>query len=124
MRVDEKIPRDEYFADSRFAAKKATTNGSYEKTRGDNQCPRNDFERHEQFALVSRHFYYFGASAIQIPERFKNLVKRGPGFRSHFEQSDIRRFLEWLEKNCNRGKQGDPCYQELPKGTKRIGSFC
>jgi hypothetical protein len=52
MRVDEKIPRDEYFADSRFAAKKATTNGSYEKTRGDNQCPRNDFERHEQFVTV------------------------------------------------------------------------
>lgn len=122
MRVDEKLTRGEYFADSRFAEKKPVKTSTYEHTRGDNERPRNDCER-KQSALVSRHFYYFGANAIDIPGEF-DLEKKGPGFRSHFDPEDIRRFVEWLEKECKYkpGKYGEPCYQEpvdKPRGSKR-----
>jgi hypothetical protein len=124
MRVDEKITRGEYFDDRRFAAKRRAANGAYERTRGDNEWPKSKFERNEQFALVSSHFYYFGAKAIDIPERFKHFEKKGPGFRSHFDQTDIHQFLRWLTKRRRLGKQGEPCYQELPKGMTKCGSSC
>jgi len=123
MQVDERLRRWDYFTDQRFAEKRPLETGTYEQTRGDNERPRNNFERREQFALVSRHFYYFGASAIDIPERFKCLEKTGPGFRK-VDPENFRPFREWLEQHYEPGKQGDPCYQELPKGAKRCKSSC
>ena len=110
MRVDKKLTRWEYFTESRFEQKKRAQTGTYKQTRGDNQDPRKDGQnafwreaprlsdrKDKQFVLVSQHFYYFGAKAIPIPEEFKRekpegfkLEKKGPGFRSHFDQEDIR----------------------------------
>ena len=123
MRVDEKMNRGDYFSDSRFAQKKPVATGSYEQTRGDNERPHGDFERLEQFALISRHFYYFGASAIDIPERFRHLEKTGPGFR-YVAPENFTPFREWLEKKFMLGKQGEPCYQELPRRAQKCKSCC
>lgn len=126
MLVDEKLTRAKYFSNSRFAQKKSVKTGTYKQTRGDNEPPRDDFEKHFQFALASRHFYYFGANAIDIPKEF-NLEKKGPGFRSHFDPADVRRFVEWLESTYPSGKHGEPCYREPvenPKGSKRCKSSC
>jgi Nucleotide modification associated domain 2 len=98
MHVDKKHTRWEYFTDRRSETKKPLQTGTYEQTRGDNECPCTDFEKHEQFVLVSWHFYYFGANALVIPARF-NLAKKGPGFRSHFDPADICQFLKWLENS-------------------------
>ena len=122
MRVDEKIERGKYFSDSRFAKKKQVKNGTYEQSRGDNQYPINDFERNEQFALISEHFYYFGAKAIVIPKKFK-LEKNPRGFH-YIHPEDFSPFLDWLKEKYKIGKQGDPCYQEPPKGAKQCKSFC
>lgn len=125
MRVDQKLTREKYFCDRRFAQRKPVKTGAYEQTRGDNLCPRNDCER-KQFSLVSWHFYYFGANAIDIPEEF-DLEKKGPGFRSHFDPEEICRFLEWLRTQSKMGKHGEPCYQEFvdkPKGSKTCKSSC
>jgi hypothetical protein len=111
MRVDEKLTRWEYFMDRRFQQKKPVKTGAYEQRRGDNVLPHGDFEKHEQFALLSRHFYYFGAKAIDIPKEF-DIEKRGPAFRSRFSTSDISRFIEWLERSYTPGKHGEPCYRE------------
>jgi len=116
MRVDEKLTREQYYKARRFAQKKPMLGGTYKQTRGDNERPRNNDER-KQFALVSRHFYYFGAKAICIP-RDLDIEKKGPGFRSRFDQAVILRCVEWLEKRLP-GKHGEPCYQELPKGSRR-----
>lgn len=122
MRVDKKLTREDYFSDSRFAQKKPvkTSTSTYEQTRGDNERPCNDFER-KQFALVSCHFFYFGANAIDIPGEF-NLEKKGPGFRSRFAPADICRFLEWLKKQPQSGKCGEPC-QKLVDNPKRSKSY-
>ena len=137
MRVDKKLTRWKYFNDSRFEQKKPSQTGTYKQTRGDNEDPRDDDKKknafwceapvlgdrkHKQFVLVSRHFFYFGAEALLIPEEFKcekpegfKLEKKGRGFRSHFDPADISRFVEWLEKQSKPGKHGEPCYKELEK---------
>lgn len=127
MHVDEKITREEYYADPRFQEKRQMRDGTYEKTRGDNLCPKDDFERLDQFALISSRFYYFGKVAIDIPEKFKNIEKKGPGFRSNITPDDFGPFLGWLEANFKPGMRGEPCYQETidnPKGCKPCKSFC
>jgi hypothetical protein len=102
---------------------------TYEQTRGDNEAPRNEFEKRNQFALVSWHFYYFGAKAIPIPRAF-DVEKRGPGFRSRFDPANIGQFLDWLKKQSKQGKHVEPCYkvqpscEELPKGNERCKSSC
>ena len=88
MRVDEKIPLTDYCR---------TMNGK-----------RIDAE-HEtieegRYALISRHFYYFGRNAIdlsKIPR--KNLAhpfeKKGPGYRCDFTDEYVQEFVKWLEGN-------------------------
>jgi hypothetical protein len=95
MRVSQKLTREEYYND-------------YSHQRIDNKRPRNSFEKNEQFALLSKHFYYFGREAIVIPANLK-LEKRGPGYRCDFDEADIERFIKWLEKRQKRGKCGEPC---------------
>lgn len=114
MRVDKKLTREEYYACSRF------------KAREDNKPPKDDFEKREQFVLISRHFYYFGANAIPIPRRFRKLEKSGPGFRSDLDPKFVRRFVEWLEKDRKPGKHGEPCqkHHDEPKGNKACKSSC
>jgi hypothetical protein len=121
MRVDEKLTREKYYADARFAKKRVG------KPLGDNEPPSGDFENHEQYALISRHFYYFGARAIDIPKQApKNLEKRGPGFRCDFAPADIGRFVEWLENRHKPGRHGEPCQRlvDEPKGSNRWKSSC
>lgn len=123
MRVDEKLTRQRYFLDRRFRNKKPRQNGTYAQKQGDNIRPRTPFERNEQLALISRHFYYFGANAIRIPKnKFRNLEKSGPRFRSDFDDAYIARFLKWLETEAGfkPGKYGDPCWKkDLEDHSKR-----
>ncbi len=121
MRVDEKLPREEYYADSRFAKKRVERS-----PQGDNEPPTDDFQKHEQFALISRHFYYFGASAIDIPSRFLQVgfEKRGPGFRSDFR--DVAGFAMWIQRRCKPGRHGEPRMKPADgsKGSRRCKSSC
>ncbi len=126
MQVDEKLTREEYYACPRFAVKRRVKAGTFQQRQGDNECPADDFQRTEQYALISRHFYYFGANAIDIPkEAPRNLEKRGPGFRYDFAPADIHRFVKWLENNCKPGRHGEPCKRpEQPKGSTVCRSCC
>jgi len=124
MRVDETLTRETYFSDHRFARKKPVKTGTYVQTRGDNEEPVTDFEKHEQFALVSRYFWYFGANAIDIPERF-HLEKNFRGFH-YVDPEHFRSFLEWLREEYKPGKHGEPCGKAADelKGNKRCRSSC
>jgi hypothetical protein len=116
MRVDEKLTREQYYTERRFARKRLGP-------QGDNEKPTSDFERRKQFSLVSRHFYYFGERAIDIPPRFRKLEKKGPAFRSDFP--DICGFVEWLEANYEPGRHGKPCKPRgKSRGTKKCKSSC
>ncbi|WP_160315785.1 hypothetical protein [Mariprofundus ferrooxydans] len=62
-------------------------------------------------ALVSKHFYYFGRNAVDIPPQFRNssLEKKGPGYRSDMTLQQIEKFISWIQKNKNTGVHGEPC---------------
>jgi hypothetical protein len=126
MRVDEKLPRWKYFIDSRFEQKKPVKTGTYRQTRGDNEDPRKDIKNHREFALISRHFYYFGAKGKDIDIREFKLEKNSRGFH-YVDPADFSRFVEWLERKYKPGKHGEPCYREPVdqiKGRNRCKSFC
>ena len=118
MRIDEKLTREQYHGEARFVKKKPSSPGTYAQQRGDNLAPTNDFEELDQFALISRHFYYFGANAVRIPQRFSKLEKKGPGFRNRFDSAEINRFVAWLEKNYKQGRHGEPCQSERQESSK------
>jgi|ERR1019366_6459345 hypothetical protein len=97
MRVDEKLTLGKYCDDNRFK----------ERIDAKRHSPRKN-----RFALVSRHFFYFGDNAIRIPARFKNfpLEKKGQGFRyKNFTEDFISDFTNWLETTFKLGLNGWPC---------------
>ena len=96
MKVTEKLPLLQYYCDRRFRLRP------------------NDFntpQRKDRFALVSTDFFYFGVNAIPMPLRFasKPFEKKGPGFRSDFDEAVIAEFERWLRRSHRPGVNGDPC---------------
>lgn len=124
MRVDDVLSRRAYYAAPRFRKKKPVPNGKYRERRGDNIKPHNAFEADKQFALVSRHFYYFGCRARDLPARFGRVEKSGPGFKC-FEDTFVDDFARWIERR-KRGCAGDPCGKDWleRKEAKRCKSSC
>lgn len=127
MQVDEKMTRGDYFRCQTFACKKKSGTEHDNHSKGDNIKPTNRFERDEQFVLISRNrFYYFGNKAKPIPrDRFPRLEKRGPGFRSDFDDVYIKRFEKWITRH-RAGKHGDSCMQQSSRerGIKKCKSSC
>jgi hypothetical protein len=126
MRVEQKLTRAEYYA-SGFESKKPVMGGSQEQLLGDNLLPKNSFERHEQFVLISRRrFYYFGRNAISIPQKFHNLEKKGPSFKyREFDEAYVARFEKWITRN-KPGILGEPCMKGSSSRKKMLlcKSFC
>lgn len=123
MRVDDKLSRERYYADPRFIRKRPLKSGTSAQTLGDNLRPKSDFEKHEQFALISQHFYYFGANAVRVADRFPDLEKKGRGFKKRFPATFVDSFVAWLEKNHRPGKHGEPCRRK-PQGSGTCKSCC
>jgi hypothetical protein len=111
MRVDEVLSREEYYKDPRFQRKKPLRSGGYEEQHGDNIRPHGRFEKHEQYVLLSAHFYYFGKKGLRISPALPHLEKRGRGFRSRFDNAFIERFVKWIERH-KRGLRGEPWMKE------------
>uniref|UniRef100_UPI00403F7B09 Nmad2 family putative nucleotide modification protein n=1 Tax=Pigmentiphaga sp. CHJ604 TaxID=3081984 RepID=UPI00403F7B09 len=98
MRVDEKIPFQQYIASPEY--------------RGRYDC--RDFGQGNQFALLSRHFYYFGCNAVgidQLPPSINRgtLQKRGMGYRRDMPALQIQRLTAWFGRTYKLGIHGQPC---------------
>lgn len=96
MRVDDKIPLESYC--HKYEGKRIDADYDGVVTEG-------------RFALISRHFYYFGRKALAIPQRFSDypLEKKGPGYRRDFSESFIKEFTGWLDDNFRVGTYGPSC---------------
>lgn len=102
MRIDHKMPLSEYCR-------------AYQEKRLDAE---HDIDEDGRFALLSRHFYYFGRNAVDLSEIPQNYLdhefeKKGPGHRSDFSPAFIEEFTNWLQKNFAAGVHGLSC-QPLP----------
>src|SRR5262245_19405042 len=97
MRVTEKMTLRDFFRDARFARRAGNVLDWDGET--------------EMFALISDHFYYFGANAQRFAQRHHEhlIEKRGPRHRCRFSEEFIADFVEWLEGLYTVGIHGRPC---------------
>lgn len=135
MRVTEVLSFDEYWADPRFALKRPDLTGSRMRAFGDNIYHRDpdgnwiqedshhslpggevnrvnlDDDTKTDRVLISDEFWYFGASAPLIPERFRgagaNNICALRGHKKNFAADLADEFLEWVQEH-ERGCIGRP----------------
>ncbi|WP_370661919.1 hypothetical protein [Massilia alkalitolerans] len=98
MRVDEKLDFGRYLRDTRFAGR----------------LDHSDEGQGNKFALVSRHFFYFGREAVglsELPSSLHNagLEKRGPSYRSDLPGHLVHELVSWFERTFEPGRHGEPC---------------
>jgi len=58
--------------------------------------------------LICDTFWYFGKNAIELPEQFGPLVKKGIGHKNTKDNKMKNDLLEWLSKNYSTGIHGKP----------------
>jgi hypothetical protein len=98
MRVDEKLPFMEFLKAPRFAGR----------------ADQYDSGAGNEFALVSKHYFYFGKNALSISSlpdslRALSLEKKGPGHRADLSHENVKAFISWFEENVRLGVHGRPC---------------
>lgn len=135
MKIEEVISFEDYWNDPRFQYKKPIMNGSKKQNYGDN-IYRFDPETKKYFQINSHHsladgttnilnlkrdtrgknvlistdFWYFGASAPQLPKSLSSdIVKKGIGYRKIKDQMKVKNFIKWLTENYEKGNNGKPC---------------
>lgn len=66
--------------------------------RGGPHCEENrERDLGGEYALLSEHFYYFGARPKPLPEHLHPIVKKGQGHRSSANDDYVEDFIEWIE---------------------------
>lgn len=132
LNVTEKITFQEYWEDSKFEYKKPIMNGSLVQMYGDNIYHKDDSGNWQQenshhsldngtinghnlerdlrgrFVLISEHFYYFGKSAIDIPNRFMEEICTPTQGHKNVDNKVATNFIDWLSKNYKPGLHDDP----------------
>jgi hypothetical protein len=53
------------------------------------------------YALLSKHFYYFGDQPVPLPPSLMGIVRQGQGHRSRSNVAFVDQFIDWIE---NLGK--------------------
>jgi len=131
MKVLELIHFNDYFTDPKFQRKKPLMTGTWRQRcgdyiywqDGDDWCQlvspyhysKKDLRKDTKhpYALVSKHFYYFGNVAIQIPKQFDSLVWKKQGCKFDHNVTTVNNFLEWLDKTKSSGRHGEPIDAEI-----------
>ena len=128
MCVEEKLPFDDYWNDIRFKEKRPVLNGSKMQCYGDNVyhidssigkfvqkdshhslengvVNEKNYKRDlsGKFVLISKMYWYFGKSAIAIPDKFKGIIKSGRGYKKIDDRSLINNFITWVHNQEGKG---------------------
>jgi hypothetical protein len=128
MKVSEVLDFDTYYNDPRFEHKKPRFDRTWREARGDNiyylvddsvwaqhrptlfhgtsqNCVQDT--RHPR-VFISEHFYYFGAEAPAIPERFGTLIRDRQGCKCSYPEELTRAFVEWLQASFEPEVHANP----------------
>lgn len=141
MKVEQRITFDDYWNREEFQCKKPIFNGSVMQMYGDNvyhsdentgriiqeKCAHTNEDgsvnlthynqdTRGKFVLISRHFYYFGNHAPELPNEFRHFICKGRNFcYKNISSDDLIKFISWLESNYEVGIHGDPInWREFP----------
>lgn len=126
MEVDERVQMNDYFEDTRFAAKKPNLGGTAQQRCGDNfysqdgtgrwtQHPNRYHEGPECLAqdtrnpwvFVARRFWYLGRKAIELPAEFLPMFG-GRGARVSHPPELVAAFRDWVEESLKMGVNALP----------------
>ena len=134
MKVEEKLPFNKYWNDSRFQCKKPIINGSLVKMYGDNiyhqdistknwiqensahsltskqpNAKHLETDISGKYVLVSKEFYYFGENSPAIPDELIKVCNKGRNMQYKKIPLILRiKFIKWIEDNYQNGIHGDP----------------
>lgn len=140
MRVDERLPFDDYWTDPMFQCKRPDLEGDSKQRCGDNlyhqtldgewiaatslhSCgPCGDDDSHLErdtsapYVLVSWSFAYYGKDAVRIPSRFRNHEGNDyfgsvRNYRRNFPDDLRSEFIIWLDSQAHIGRKGEPLHQ-------------
>ena len=131
MKVFKRLHFNEYYNDPRFLKKKPQKDGTWRQRCGDNMYYQNKKGRWRQhptefhnnresirqdlkypYVFVSKHFYYFGEKAPNIPKKFRTLIWPRSGCKCSHEPKPVKGFLGWLESSYKPGIHGLPMDRE------------
>lgn len=122
MKINEKLTFNEYWKDERFQCKKAIFDKSYKYCYGDNIYHKNsegvwiqenshhsndnepnmlNLKRDTSVdqVLASNKFWYFGKSAVLIPDEFEEVIPIGRDFTKKIDEGLKDEFFEWFFEN-------------------------
>ncbi|MBS3771767.1 MAG: hypothetical protein KGY69_16065 [Bacteroidales bacterium] len=127
MQLSERLHFNDYYNDPRFQAKKPKLNGTWRERCGDNMYYKDDegnWKKHPSsfhcdngtrkkdmnhpYVFIAEHFFYFGDQAVQIPNEFKELIRRRQGCKCNHNPETVEKFLNWLQHSFNPGIHGKP----------------
>lgn len=78
--------------------------------------------------LISKHFYYFGARAIDLPPKLQPIVHQTQSHKSNANKLLFTKFVEWIEKlGLAPGQYGWPDHYRSPQsliGGRGCGDRC
>ncbi|MBU3055422.1 hypothetical protein [Pseudomonas indica] len=143
MEVSESaMDMDDYFHDPRFANKKPRRGGSWQERCGDNFYSRavdGGWQQHWNLShmgkthlrqdtrhpkvFISKHFWYFGREAIELPSRYAKLVGTR-GIRVNHPVELVDSFMGWLNRMDRKGQIGMPREMETRTCCKNPPSVC
>jgi len=113
--ISDVVSMEDYGKLPKFNIKRPDNNGKWWQVMGDNiyekkgskwtqrKNPDHD-ERHIEYdlsgrnVLICKRFWYFGDHPEELPFRFHELIKTGPGHKRFEETPQIKQFLAWLSK--------------------------
>jgi len=120
MEVSERLMFDDYFKDPRFDKKKPVVEGTWRQRCGDNMYFKDsagNWKRHPSlfhkdeediekdlknpYAYVSKHFYYFGNNASELPIEFHSLIWKKQGCKCDHDPHIVKSFIRWLNIKYN-----------------------
>jgi len=126
MEVDEILDLDDYFHDSRFAAKKPNLRGDWMERCGDNFYARdkdgNWIQHRNRFHLdarlkeqdtryarvfIGKRFWYRGQLAEAVPKRFASLIG-GRGARINHDPDLAENLVSWIQEKYEEGVAASP----------------
>jgi hypothetical protein len=59
--------------------------------------------------LIATEFFYFGEAAIELDERFSDLVATSRGHKNSYDEDLIDEFWNWLDRKAGKNRRiGDP----------------
>lgn len=133
LNITERLTFQQYWEDPRFEYKKPIMNGSLVQMYGDNIYHQDSITEnwHQEnshhslqngavngynlerdisgrFVLVSKHFYYFGKSSIDIPDKFRHEICATTQGHKNVKKGIALKFIDWLSKSYHLGRHDEP----------------